>query len=183
MVKYQEEIGENGTRHIQGYANTDQVRLSQMKAWLPRAHFVVLKSKEHIENTKSYVWKKDETAVEDSQVEIVFRSAAANKPLTMADALTRMAAFAWSDGKVTARVTPTDLHKGMKLKEVYEEEYWDIVKQILMDDENVVGLYTQPQYMRAWVNTRSVWILKNQLDSQTRVSVISPDGEISPVTV
>jgi hypothetical protein len=46
-VKGQQELGENETLHIQAVANTAQVRMSQMKSWLPRAHFETLKSKAH----------------------------------------------------------------------------------------------------------------------------------------
>lgn len=195
MVRYQQEKGEKGTPHIQGYANTDQVRMSQMKQWLPKAHFTVLTTKDHIENMKAYVWKKDGTEIPDTQEQIMFRENDNAKPLTMAGAMMEIAKLAWSQGRIERAKNPVQESepspgnilvipcKPRKEKEVFEEEYWSIVKELLIHDPDLVGLYTQPQYMRAWINTRSVWILQHQVDSQTRLSVLTPDGEISPVSV
>lgn len=55
-VQGQLEQGENGTPHIQGYLRTDQVRFSQIKKILPRAHIEVAKNPTALVN---YVTKEE----------------------------------------------------------------------------------------------------------------------------
>lgn len=43
FLVYQLEQGENGTPHLQGYIQTTQKTLAQMKVWLPGAHFEAAK--------------------------------------------------------------------------------------------------------------------------------------------
>lgn len=56
---YQDEIGANGTLHIQGCIRTIYMRMAQLKDWLPRAHWEVCRNKNALQN---YV-KKKETGV------------------------------------------------------------------------------------------------------------------------
>ena len=56
---YQDEVGDNGTLHIQLCANTNQVRFSQMKVWLPRAHVEVARNSQACKN----YCKKSDTSV------------------------------------------------------------------------------------------------------------------------
>ena len=58
-------------------------------------------------------------------------------------------------------------------KEEIIEEYWDSVNKILVDQPDLIGLLSQPQYQRAWENTRAVWILERdrQTDRQTEESL------------
>lgn len=37
-------------------------------------------------------------------------------------------------------------------------EYWAAVNKLLTDDTTLVQLYTNPQMLRAWVNTKNVWL-------------------------
>lgn len=55
-VKGQLEKGENGTPHIQGYLHTTQVRVSQIKHELPRAHIEIAKN---LVALRQYAVKKD----------------------------------------------------------------------------------------------------------------------------
>lgn len=167
MVKGQDEIGVNGTLHIQAYANTDQVRMSALKQWLPRAHFVALTTKAHIDNMKEYVHKVDGTEVANTQFEIVIRAADNYQSLSMANVLTKMAANAWTQGDISSYMIDKNVKK---TDQAYEDEYWDIVNKIIVEDENLITLFTMPQYLKAWVKTRKVWIAKNQVDSQTSLT-------------
>lgn len=57
------EQGEDGTPHLQGWLKLHrQQRLSFMKKFLKRAHWVPLTNAEYIFNTKQYSQKQDETA-------------------------------------------------------------------------------------------------------------------------
>lgn len=47
---YQDEIGEEGTLHIQLCINTTQVRFSQIKDWLPRAHIEAARNSQACKN-------------------------------------------------------------------------------------------------------------------------------------
>lgn len=180
-VRGQDEIGENGTLHVQAYANTDQVRLSQLKSWLPRAHFVPLTSKAHIDNMISYVHKDDPTAVADTRFDITMRTTA-NKPLTMAGTLTMLAEYAWTASEIKTYIDrAAENGESTKLKDVHEKEFWHIVNLLLSREPDLVALLTQPQYLRAWLNTRQTWITKFRLDSQTNIEVFDspPDSPIS----
>lgn len=171
MVKGQDEIGENGTLHIQFALNTRQVRLSAIKEWLPRAHLEVARNANAVANYVS----KDRTAVANSQFEHNYVSENANK--TMADIMIMLAEVAQLEDTAKKLKTLDVSNKLPKPDDVYKAEYWSCVELLLGQDENLVGLLTQPQYERSWVKTRRVWIAKLALDSQTKISV----GYGSPV--
>lgn len=180
-VRGQDERGENGTLHIQAYANTDQVRMSQLKQWLPRAHFKALTTRTHIDNMIAYVHKDDETTIADTKFDIQLRTNA-NTPLSMADVLCMIAECAWTNETITQTIADAaENGERLKLKDVYEKEYWQICHVILGREPNLVGLLTQPQYLRAWINTRQVWIVKNRVDSQTTIHVLDspPDSPVA----
>lgn len=137
-VKYQQEVGGDGTPHIQGAVNTAQVRFSAIKEWLPRAHIEVAKDKKAL---LKYV-EKAETAVEGSQVD--------NKVstfLSMKDALMLIA----------RNYTPPDPSEEPS-KTWQEDCYWEAVRKILLERPDIVQLLTNPQMMRAWKYTSSVWL-------------------------
>lgn len=166
MVKGQDEIGENGTLHIQAYANTDQVRMSSLKQWLPRAHFSALTTKQHIENMKEYVHKKDGTEVQGTQFELIIREANNFQSLSMANILTTMATYAWDNEELAKRCAD-----GKDIMKVYEEEYWHIANTLLIDDENLISMFTMPQYKLAWIKTRRTWISKLEVVRQTQITI------------
>jgi len=59
---YTEEVGENGTPHIQAWIKLQrQQRMSFVKKLFPRAHLTPLTKDEHELNTRRYVQKNDET--------------------------------------------------------------------------------------------------------------------------
>lgn len=70
--KGQDEIASTGTRHIQFMIHTDQIRLSTLKGWLPRAHFEPVRSAQHKANADAYV-NKDATSVAGTQFHYVWR--------------------------------------------------------------------------------------------------------------
>lgn len=183
MVKGQDEIGANGTLHVQAYANTAQVRMSQLKEWLPRAHFKALSTQQHIANTKDYVHKDETCADVASRFEYAY--AQTNTPLTMAEVLTQMAEYAFAATKITDRMAELTVanRKAADPKVVYEEEFWHISRIMLTQNPDLVALLTQPQYMRAWINTRQVWIVKKQVDSQTNITVYPDTPPDSPVAL
>lgn len=170
MVKGQDEIGENGTLHIQFALNTRQIRLSQIKEWLPRAHLEVAKNANAITNYVSKV----QTAVANSQFEHNYVDENANK--TMADIMLMLADAANLE-RTRERLAELD-DRGLPVRkpiDCYKVEYWEAVEMLLCQDENLVALLTQPQYERSWIKTRNVWIMKNQVDRQTKVLVKSPE--------
>lgn len=177
MIKGQDEIGDNGTLHIQFVVNTRQIRMSQLKAWLPRAHFELARN----ENAVANYCAKGPTSVPDTQFEHNYVNENANK--TMADIMLMIADAADQLSERTRERLAKQDEQGKimyKPQEVFKLEYWDSVEMLLCEDENLVGLLTQPQYERAWVNTRKVWFIKLNLDRQTRISLVQepPRNEI-----
>lgn len=149
-VKYQDEIGTEGTVHIQGAVNTAQVRFSQMKKWLSRAHIEVARDKSAL---LKYV-EKDDTAVKGTRKEF-------DRPyLDMAAALKKLA-LVYDDP------LERPLEVGESVDSVLKSAYWAAVRVILVDEESLIALYSQPQMFRAWENTRDVWIQKVAADRQT----------------
>lgn len=171
MIRGQEEMGANGTLHYQLAVNTQQIRASQIKEWLPRAHIEVARNPNALSNYVS----KDKTAVPDTQFEHNYVNNA-NGPLTMAQVLMKVAEVANTE-RSRQRLSANDGNPLPKPDEVYGDEYWCAVEVLLGQDENLVALLTQPQYQRAWVKTRRVWLAKLAVDRQTELSV----GSASPV--
>lgn len=154
MVKYQDEVGEEGTPHIQAAIQTTQVRFSAIKAWLPRAHIEVARNKQALLN---YV-QKEESAVPGTRVVIQADY------LSMDSALKAIAAHAM---EYTEWFKTAGVRKAAKEHAFEKEEFWRAVKIILKDKPAAVGLFTNPQLERAWVNTREVWIELYEKDRQT----------------
>lgn len=177
MVKGQDEIGETGTLHIQMCLNTDQVRMSAIKGWLPRSHIVSATTQLHIQRLKNYV-AKEETSVEGTQFEHKYREQ--EQHMTMADVMTRIAELAYADDEYNRLRTEKD-DRGLPVrttKELHEREFWDCANMLISADENLVALLTQPQYLRAWIHTRKVWIIKTRVDSQTSLTIENPRQNI-----
>lgn len=165
-IKGQDEIGkETGTVHLQMVINTDQVRFSSIKEWLSKAHIKPALTKDHKANLMNYVHKQD-TSVPGTQFEHKWKEE--SKSLTMAQALMKIAELAWTNEQCGEKLQKYFLDNGkhMTKLQLFEEEFWECVNLLLGQDENLVALYTQPQYIRAWIRTRTVWI-KKALDSQT----------------
>lgn len=74
----------------------------------------------------------------------------------MAQALIRIASHHY---EIEHAVGTDKYHDAVKL------EYWSAVNAILRDDPDAVGLFTQPQYERAWTKTRETWIEKFEEES------------------
>lgn len=141
---HQDEIGDNGTLHIQGAVLTAQVRFSQLKKWLPRAHIEVARNRQAL---LKYV-KKPETSVEGTQQDTKGGYISMEQALrNIAEHSQDMEAY-FSSGDRTFK----DCDAWKKF------EFWCAVRQVLIVSPALVGLYTNPQMERAWVNTRSVWI-------------------------
>lgn len=152
-LKYQDEIGGDGTLHIQGAVNTSQVRFSAIKSWLKRAHIELGKDPKAL---LAYVGKTD-TAVAGTQNDHK------QEYMTMEKGLRKLAEY----------YVPPDPHDEPS-KTWEEDHYWDAVKLILKESPSLVQLYTNPQMLRAWKNTRSVWLdLLEETDRQT-------DAEMTP---
>lgn len=147
-IKYQDEVGENGTLHIQGAVNTAQCRMSMLKQWLPRAHLEPARDKHAL---MAYV-EKTETAVEGTQhdVKVPFMSCAA--------ALKRLAKVILEELKLTPVI--------VMMKDKKEHYFWDAVNWIIRnEDMELISLYSQPQIFRAWVNTYMTWLELAALDN------------------
>lgn len=130
-----EECPETKRKHYQGYIRTKrQVRFAQLKGVLPGVHLEVAKNWEAL----IQYCRKDKSKAGASVHQVN-----ASKAMTMADALTRLASYTLPysfDGSYNT-----------------ESEYWRAVNDILSIDPNTVGLYTQPQYLRAWNHTVGIW--------------------------
>lgn len=72
---YQDEIGESGTLHIQLCINSTQVRFSQIKDWLPRAHIEAARNSQACKN----YCKKSDTSVPGT---FVYFKAGSSNPIT-----------------------------------------------------------------------------------------------------
>lgn len=134
--------------HYQGYLRTKtQQRFSTMKAMFPGVHLEQAKNW----NALLEYCKKTDTAVAGTRVAQTNPS----QPMTMADALKKLALY------IPFKKCVNWLESSNPIKEHEEfikHEFWTAVKEMLRKDPNSVGLWTQPQYFRAWQHTREVWI-------------------------
>jgi hypothetical protein len=167
---WQEEICETTSRrHYQGYLRTKrQVRLAQLLKSIPKVHFEIAKNWDGL---LKYC-KKPETAVPGTQT----HQLSAAPAMTMSDALIMVANNLPDLEPLTLEQMGDDDIINRRIK----YEYWESVQTILMSNPNMVGLFTQPQYERAWRNTRRVWIHHAKLKSEEEVynaSQVSPPSQ------
>lgn len=145
----QEEVGKDGTLHIQGALNTAQVRFGAVKGWLVRAHIEAARDKSAL---LKYV-QKSETAVDGT-----FKSES-KEYLTMDKALKKLVQFYEPASDRRWEFLKFDVTK------VYTEEYWAAVNRLLHEDSTLVQLYTNPQMLRSWVHTKNVWLKYKNAES------------------
>lgn len=154
-----EECPETQRKHYQGFIRTKrQVRLSQLLKIFSGVH---LEQARNWDALVAYCNKSD-TAVSGTQVHQLNPS----KAMTMAQALDRLASKGnmpdipdhWDDSDKREQL----------INKLYTDDYWNRVMRLLREDENLIGLYSQPQYLRAWLATFPVWI-DRQTDRQTAV--------------
>lgn len=94
--------------------------------------------------------KKSDTAIPGSRVHFV--APEGSKPMTMAQALIKLAAnlpytqYDWSE------------MDDKKIKETRHDIFWKAIENTVRHDHNSVGLFTQPQYERAFNNLKQVWV-------------------------
>jgi hypothetical protein len=152
----QDEVGADGTLHIQGALNTAQVRFRAVKDWLTRAHIEAARDKSAL---LKYV-QKSPTAVGGT-----FRSEN-REYLTMEKALQKLVMY-WE---------PLDERRCEVLKcdyvKISTEEYWLAVNDLLLEDSTLVQLFTNPQMLRAWIHTKNVW-LKYKKDAECASGSVS----------
>lgn len=167
--KGQTEQGENGTLHIQAVANTAQVRMSQMKSWLPRGHFEVLKTKTHQKNTLEYVWKED-TAITNTRFEA---GTVVEKAKTFDDILYDIADYLTDNNehKFCLAKMNTELFCELSYDKCIEKEFSFAVKSLAKDDLSLVSLLVRPDLYRAWKLFREVFMEQVALDRQTKVKI------------
>jgi len=133
--------------HYQGFIRTKrQVRFAQIRKIYPGVHVEPAKNWEALLN----YCRKSDTAVAGSQV--LMEAPKAKTPLTMAQALTMLAAnvpyvqYDWSE------------MDEKKIKQIKDDLFWKAVENTVRYDLDLVGLFTQPQYHRAFINLKQVWL-------------------------
>jgi hypothetical protein len=146
----QEEVGETGTPHFQCYLHTQRCRMAQIKKWLKRAHIEGARNPEALKN---YV-AKSKTAVAGTQ----FTTGNTNTPMTMIQALHHLCDYIkmpedlkyYELCDVSGNDRFNKYGKGWKAE--LESEYWRLANRAIVKNPDQIALYTQPQYLRAWMN-------------------------------
>lgn len=158
-IHSQDEVGDEGTPHIQGAVNTTQVRFSEVKKWLPRAHIEPARNKDAL---LKYV-KKTETAVAGTQFVVQADY------LSMEAYMRALAAAAREEPDWTQFMMEMTFEQIAKKRDQWaRDEYWEIANEILLEKPSIIGLISNPQMERAWVRTRRTWIqILDRQDRQT----------------
>lgn len=141
--------------HYQGYLRTQrQVRFNQIKKALPGVHLETAQNWDALVN----YCKKPDTAVPGTQVHV----APLFTNMTMAAALIKVA-------EQQTEVKYEGCESVEEFKQLHKVEFEIAVGMLLKVDENLIGLYSQPQYERAYVKWRDVWKSKviGKTDRQT----------------
>jgi len=146
--------------HYQGYMRTTrQVRFAQISKMFPQVHIEQARNWEALMN---YCAKED-TAIQGTQQHQTQRT----QTMTMAQALTRLAM------EYTFEPPPDfyEIHncvlKALRAHEQWDKlQFWSMVKGVLEQDRNLIGLYSQPQYMRCWENTSAIWLRDARLEAE-----------------
>jgi len=150
-----------GKKHYQGFLRTHrQVRFPQIRQVLPDVHLEISRNWSALLN---YCKKEDTRDISGMQVHEISK----NKPLTMAGALTLLAAYIPNGEFIMQYI------KDNKKMITPKDEYWHCVREYIKDTQNYesIGLFSNPQMQNAWLNTKQLWI-----DRQTD----RPEREITP---
>lgn len=144
---WQEEVcPETQRHHYQGYLRTTrQVRLAQLVKTLPGVHFEISRDWNKLKN----YCRKTETAIDGTQ----HSQSVVRASITMAQALIRIA----------SKRPQCDYTRCESLEDytrLHTYEFDTAVATILREDPDLIGLYSQPQYQRAYVKWRNVWVEK-----------------------
>lgn len=161
---WQQEVCPTSQRqHYQGFLRTHrQHRLKQLVDMFKGVHIEIARDWNALVN----YCKKTETAVEDTRV----HETVATASMSMAKALILVA-------KHRPSIDFSRCETVKDLKDKYAHEYEVAVGEILLENENLVGVYSQPQYERAWVKWRKVWVEKSEkTDRQTDNSSVVQDA-------
>jgi len=132
--------------HYQGYIRTNrQVRFAQLKKIYPGVHL------EPAKNWDALVkyCKKTESAIPGTQQHHENKKTY----MTMAQALTKLVAHhPYVDNSRMFEMDEKQLEKhNNKL-------FWDCVQNVLETSPDEIGVYSQPQYLRCFLNTKRIWM-------------------------
>lgn len=164
-----EECPTTQRKHYQGYIRTTrQVRFKQMKDMLPQVHIEPCKNWDAL---KAYC-RKTETRVDGTEpISHTFQSS----QMSMAQALTRLARYRPTID-FTRCETDDDFNR------LYKREFEIAVGNLVDEEPNLVALYTQPQYVRAYIMCRRTWIrLADETDRQTDAEALSAEIDDSRI--
>jgi len=150
-----EECPDTGRKHYQGFIRTSrQVRFKQLKDLLPGVHLEQAKNWDALLN----YCKKEDTRVDGTEPN---HQTFSGRSMSMSQALIYLA-------RHRPRIDYSRAETPAEYKQLYIQEFEMAVLNVLREDENLIGLYSQPQYQRAYILGRSVWIEKaEQTDRQT----------------
>jgi len=154
-----EQCPSTSTIHFQGAIQcVRQVRFTQIKQWLPKAHIEVARSSEAL---RKYAMKSD-TAVGDKVVVSNSR-----EYWSMERSMCELALYASEYEEFSMGLR----ERGCEPPKCPEkEEYWFCVRKILRLQPFRASTFAQPQMEKFWINTRQVW-----LDPSARALVLQPE--------
>lgn len=185
------EIGkEHGNPHVHCLLNTDHTRASSIKAIFPRAHIDAKFKGENDDSVQScmdYIDGKskkkqtEDTAVEGSRWYTQFRGEA---HLSFGDSLKRLAEYSWTDPECNRHLAKLmEMNPKATSKDVWKDEYEHCVANVIMEDLNLLAIYSQTQYKSSWVAWRKQIIIHYRTDRQTSITFSSPTSiaDASPI--
>jgi len=141
-----EKCPDTGRLHFQGYIRTKrQCRFAQLKRTYPGVH---------IEPAREWFKLVQYCKKAKSAVDGVHVNMKGTAQMTMVKALVRLASFASDQFRQDA----FDSLDPVRYNNWKKDEFWMLVRKVLADDPDAVGLYVNNMYISAWTNTRSVWI-------------------------
>lgn len=148
----------SGREHFQGHIQCNaQQRFSALKKWLPTAHLEVARD---AQASMKYAMKEETSSGEKRVVD--------NPRPFVTD---RMALEKLAD--VCPQFCNCKTYPDKQLCFDDKEDFWHRVREILIAEPDLCGLYGKPDLYRLWNNTKSVWFHRKK----TRDSITpSPDG-------
>lgn len=145
-----EQCPKTGTIHFQGALQCkSQQRMSAIKKWLPTAHLEPARDKEAL---AKYALK-EETAIGSKTITTNPR-----RYLKMDDAL-RLIAGCCMVSPPLLRLLEMEEHgdDNLTLSDVVKQSYWSAVRDLIRIHPEDISLYSNPQLLRAWEHTWTVW--------------------------
>jgi len=167
---YQDEVGEQGTLHIQAAIYTNQIRFSSMKQWLPMAHIEAAKNKDALVR----YCQKSETAVQGTYTHFLAQNARPANVIYNNDEEELVENFNFSLSEILMMIA-SHVHEDEWHECDAREQYEAAVNRLTVLCPHLVDKFTRQNVLASWriVNFTYLRLLQQIQNESEEVEEVS----------